>query len=141
MHFNERFAEAIKTTGLALENTSGTPSGWVAVRDFDRIAFSVVSDTAALAITLEQAQDCSGTNAKALNIDLAADAAGAAVVGEDSATEDTIDGVLTVEALVEQMDLNGGFTHVQCAIAAGAANVAIVVHGCGVRVRPAFKHA
>jgi hypothetical protein len=37
------------------------------------------------------------------------------------------------------MDIDGGFTHVELVLASVAAEVAIVTHGCGVRVRPAYN--
>ena len=126
VEFNQLVAEAVHPLEAGTPGAADIDGSWVSLKKFDRLAVVLCADAAAEAITvtLTQAQDASGTGAKALTVDVA----WVKDSGETAFTMTRYDGAATavlpagdtsdvaamiVETMGEKLDVTNGFTHVK----------------------------
>ncbi|MEO1223801.1 MAG: hypothetical protein AAFX92_06210 [Pseudomonadota bacterium] len=112
--------------------TAGTvTSPWLDMSNFEVVMATVMAGSlgtnATLDAKLEQATDGAGTGAK--------DVTGKAITQLTQAGADDSDKQAIIELRSEEMDVNGGFTHVRLSVTVGTAtsDAGAIVHGIGPR--------
>lgn len=137
---NRYLGEEIDSEAMAIPgDVAGTVAGGrIDMGKGDRLQIEVNCDAAAqdLVVTLQQHDAASGGNSKALQIDRKyfyklAGAASKVKVDESGTASDTITvsavngtaGIVEIELLAEDLDVNGGFSYVSASLSAGGAKV------------------
>ncbi|HVL67195.1 MAG TPA: hypothetical protein VM364_08020 [Vicinamibacterales bacterium] len=110
-------------------------TGWVSIADFDAILAAlqvgVLGAAATVDAKLQQATSAAGANAK--------DISGKAITQLVKATDDNKQ--VFINCRSDELDVNGGFTHVRLSVTVGiaASLIAAQVYGVNARYQPAAQ--
>ncbi len=122
-----------------LNTAAAHSTGWISMATFDAIQAIILAGTlgtnATLDAKLEQAKDGSGTDAK--------DITGKAITQLTQAGTDESDKQAIINCRSDELDVNGGFTHVRLTMTVGTASSdsGAVVLGHYARYQPAADAA
>lgn len=146
---NQLFLEkcAVKLGGSADINVGGLTGERIGLKDADKVAIIIqcaTSTGASVVASLQQHDAASGGNSKVLNVkhshfvkagaataftktEVNPDADPVVASVDASASLGDAAGILVLEVLAEDLDTNGGFTHISCNLAAAGAAKAVDV--------------